>query len=92
MSICDRCGTVYEKMRKSQRFCSNKCRQSFHNAYKPMAGPVGALVMVRKIKTGAVSMTIHFKSDDARRALEFSVGDVLLVATDSSEVDSIQSK
>ena len=47
-----------------------------------MAGPAGSLAMVRKIKTGAVSVTVHFMGDDARRALNFSVGDIVLIAAE----------
>ena len=54
-----------------------------------MAGPAGSLAMVRKIKTGAISVTVHFMDDDARRALDFSVGDTVLVATIPSENDSV---
>lgn len=85
MAICDHCGGEYDKVRKSQRFCSTKCRQTYHNSHKPTAGPAGSLAMVRKIKRGAVSVTIHFMGDDARRALDFSVGDMVLVATMPSE-------
>lgn len=88
MAVCDCCGLTYERTRRTQRFCSAKCRQSFHNACKPMAGPAGSLTMVRKVKTGAISVTVHFMDDDARRALDFSIGDIVLVAEVPADVES----
>lgn len=88
MAICDYCGADYGKSRKSQRFCSRKCRQTYHNSYKPMAGPAGTVVLVRKIRTGAVSVTVHFVDDNTRRALDFSVGDTVLIGANLLENES----
>ena len=84
MTICDYCGGAYDKVRKSQRFCSANCRQAHHNSRKLLAGPQGVIAMIRKLKSGATSMTLRFFDDDAMRSMKFSVGDMVQVGADGS--------
>lgn len=81
MTTCDNCQADYDKAKKSQRFCSTKCRQAYHNSYKRLAGPIGTLTIVRKIKTGATSVTVHFDEANVTRSLDFEVGDTVVVAS-----------
>lgn len=79
MTTCDRCKAPYEKLRRSQRFCSTKCRQAYHNSKKSVAGPLGIITGARKLKNGSASVTVIFANDDAMRSLHLEVGGMVVV-------------
>jgi hypothetical protein len=70
---CENCGAQIELRRPWKRFCSDRCRAEAN--WRRGAGAIGAAASVRKIKRGAVSLTIHFDGEEAKRALKCAIGE-----------------
>lgn len=91
MATCDHCEAAYAKIRSWQRFCSVECRQTYNNKPRNISNCLQSeITAVRKLKGDGAEITIQFASDNARRALDFSIGDIVLVAAISSENGSSQ--
>lgn len=73
------CGTPFRPKRRTQKFCSGRCRQAHHRAHPLGDGPGGKVAGVRRLARGRVSVVVHFEADDAERALKLALGELVRI-------------
>jgi hypothetical protein len=64
---CEYCGSEFEHRKEDVRFCQGKCRAAWHREHDPS----GAVSGCRRLKSGAVSVTVKFEDNEAERAMRF---------------------
>lgn len=67
------CGIGFEAKRSHGRFCSNICRSKYRRE-NPTGHTVGTVAGIRKLRNGAVSVTLHFHGSSAERAMRYDHG------------------
>lgn len=71
--VCLMCGVGFEAKRSHGRFCSNICRSKYRREI-PVDRTVGTVAGIRKLRNGAVSVTLHFHGPSAERAMKYDHG------------------
>lgn len=66
MKTCDYDGKPHSKR---GRFCSDKCRATWHREHDPS----GVVRSVRKLRNGGTAVIVHFDDQQAERAFHFHV-------------------
>ncbi len=71
---CAQCSGLFQQVRPSQAFCSDRCRMGFHTD----RGIEGAVARVQRTKAGA-SLVIHLTGPAAESALGLAIGEFVRV-------------